>query len=256
MKRVLGWLLVLFLLALAAASISWTLPATITLTDAHGAPASGAYVRYHYESNVLNFVDSISYVVRGSVITRADAEGRIRIPFRIHVRPPLQFTTPPSLAVDDIVVPRLHNTFGPISKWTTTRPDVFEVRGQQDRFTIYDVSGDPELWDRSLQNLDDCIRDTLSGSIAPAAADDTRTMAHVRELIGHLRRDYRALQDAHGRTPRTPPRAPEFQAEGERQQWRERVEADIARQPLWGPYLERMWRNRLKELDRIEGSLK
>jgi len=124
--------------------------------------------------------------------------------------------TPPSLFVDHIVVPRLHNAFGPIAAGMT-RPRVFEVDGPRERVTAFDVSGDPDLWDRSLQALHECIWQTLSGTLAPAAPDDPRTMSLVRELIEQLRRDYRALVDAHG--------------------------------PRLGPSHQRMWRGRLKQLD-------
>jgi hypothetical protein len=197
LTRVRQWLIGGLALALASASISWTLPTTITIADDQGRPASGAYVRFHYTSNVLNFVHPIRHLVRGSVIVKADAEGRVRVPFRIHFRRPLPLMTSASLSIDDIVVPHLHNAFGPIAAGVT-RPGTFEVDGSRARVTVFDVSGNPELWDRSLQQLYECIWQTVSGTLAPAAPDDGRTRAHVRELIDHLRRDYRALLDAHG----------------------------------------------------------
>ena len=249
MKRLRHSIVGLVLLALAASSMSWTLPTTITVVDEDGAPASDAYVRYHYDGNVLNFVHPITYTGRGSVITRADAHGRLHIPFQIHFRWPLPLSTPPELRIDHIVVPRLHNTFGLLPKGATS--DVVRIEGPPDRITVLDVSGEPELWARSLRNLQYCIRSTLKGPIV----DPEQTTAHLRELIAHLRRDYQALLDAHGQRRRSRPEPPQGQSEAERQEWAKRVDAQIAREPLWGPYLERMWRGELEALDQLGRTL-
>lgn len=256
MKHVRLWILGLMVLALAVGSVSWTLPTTITLTDQHGAPASDAYVRYHYESNILNFVHPITYVTRRRVVTRADAEGRIRIPFRIHFRSPLKFSTPPELYIDDIVVPRMHNTFGPIlGRWTSSVPGLFEVRDEGSHFRVFDVSGDPERWDRSLRNLYDCIQHTLRDS-SEAAPAESETAAYARELIVHFRRDFRALLDAHARTRRIRPDPPAYLSESQRREWVKQVDEHIAREPFWGPYFEGMWRNQIDALDKLEAALK
>ena len=76
MRRILYGPAGLAAVLLALATISWTLPATLTLTDEHGAPAAGAYVRYQYTGYLVNFVHPVSYVARGSAIVRADADGR------------------------------------------------------------------------------------------------------------------------------------------------------------------------------------
>jgi hypothetical protein len=236
---------------LALATISWTLPATLTLTDGRGAPASDAYIRYHYKGYLLNFVHPVSYVARGSVIVRADAEGRVRIPFRVHVRAPFPLSSPPAPFVDDVYVPRLHNAFGPVTPLTTEHPDVFLIDQGPGRVTVLDVSGDPERWEQSLRNLYGCIRGTLDGPIA-TGADQEATVARARELIAHLRHEYRALLDAHGHQRRSRPPAPAGQSAAERQAWLSQVDAQLAREPLWGPYLERAWRGELKELTRLE----
>ena len=251
MKRTLCGLAGLAAALLALATISWTLPATLTLTDEHGAPASGAYVRYHYKGYLLNFVHPVSYVARGSAIVRTDADGRVRIPFRVHVRAPLPLSAPPAHFIDDVYVPRLHNAFGPVTPLTTEHPGVFLIDQDAGRVTVLDVSGDPERWDQSLRNLYGCIRGTLDGPIATGAEQES-TAARARELIAHLRREYRALLDAHSQRPRTRPPEPIGQSAAERQAWLDQVDARLAREPLWGPYLERMWQDELKALTRLE----
>src|SRR5690606_34533256 len=114
-----------------------------------------------------------------------------------------------------------------------------------------------ELWERSLRNLDEAIRGTLSGPTAPAAGDDTQTRAHVRELVAHLRREFAALIASHGQTPRRRPDPPAmWQNAQERQEWHKRVDEHLAREPLYGPYFTRMWRDELRALDTLESSLK
>ena len=239
---------------LAIASVSWTPARTLRLTDESGAPASGAYARYHYSGFILNPVDSLTYVSGGSRIVRADAEGRVRIPGRIHVRAPLPPSTPPAVFIDHLYVPRLHNAFGPLADGTSSQPGVFLVDPRRERVSIVDVSGRPERWERSMRTLFDCINRTLSpvGSIAPAAPGDVQTRAYARELIGHLREEYAAFLARHGGTPRTRPPAPQWSTEEERRRWEELADAHIAREPLWGPYVERIWRSNLQALVRLE----
>jgi hypothetical protein len=49
---------------------------------------------------------------------------------------------------------------------------------------------------------------------------------------------------------------PQGGSERDRQQWEEQTDAQLAREPLWGPFLERMWCFNMKELDGLEASLK
>jgi hypothetical protein len=255
MRRILYGLAAGAAAPLALATISWTLPATLTLTDEHGAPASGAYVRYHYKGDLLNFAHPVQYVARGSAIVRADADGRVRIPFRFHVRAPFPLSTPPAHFIDDVYVPGLHNAFGPVAPLTTGHPGVFLIDQGAGHVTAFDVSGDPERWNQSLRNLYGCIRGTVDGPVA-AGAEQEATAAHVRELIAHLRREYQGLLDAHGHRHRTRPPAPDGLSAAERQAWRDQMDAQLAREPLWGPYLERTWRGELKELTRLEALAK
>ena len=37
--------------------------------------------------------------------------------------------------------------------------------------------------------------------------------------------------------------------------WKQQIEGQLAREPLWGPYFERMWRHHLAELASLEASL-
>lgn len=258
LRRARTWIAAVLAALLVTATISWTRESSIVLADEQGMPASDAYVRFHYEADVLNFVDSLSQVTRGSAIVRADADGSVTIPFSLHFRTPFLFSMPPSLYIDCIMVPRLHNSFGPVGKYTTSRPNVFTTHGGWRHLTVFDLTDDPERWVASLRNLHGCISDTISwvGSRAPAAPGDTVTLEYARELIGHLRRDYAAFLERYGERPLARrPSPPEGQSESERNVWQAEVDAQLVREPRWGQYV-RMWRQELKTLDQWEASLK
>jgi hypothetical protein len=142
MKRVGTGIVVALLAVVGMATVSWTSGTAVRFTDTAGAPAE-AYVRYHYDGHLINPVHPVSYIARGSVIVRVDAEGRARIPGRIHVRSPLPLSLPPSLFIDHVYVPRLHNAFGPIADGTTSRPGVFAIDERRQHVTVFDVSEDP-----------------------------------------------------------------------------------------------------------------
>ena len=44
-------------------------------------------------------------------------------------------------------------------------------------------------------------------------------------------------------------------SERDRQLWKEQADEQLAREPLWGPFLERTWRNNLKTLAELDASL-
>ena len=248
------WVVAFLVAVVAAATVSWTSASTLLITGPDGAPVADVFVRYHYSGYVINPVHPITYVARRSVIIRADSSGRAAIPFAVHGRRPLPLSTPPSLSVDCVYVPNLHNAVGPISRFTSSVQGVFTIDEQPRHIVVFDLAQDPERWRISLWKLFDCIRNTLSpiGALAPADPHDTRTAAHARELIGHLRRDYARFMSRYGDVPRPPPVVHEWHTEREKQQ----MAANWAREPLWGPVIEDEWRYRLAELDRLEAALK
>lgn len=259
MKRARVWMVVVFLAVVAMATVSWTSGTTVLFTDEAGRPASGAYVQYHYYGYRINPVHPVTYTARGSVIIRADAHGQVRIPGQIHLRSPLPLAMPPRLfIIDHVYLPRLHSAFDPIAEGTTSRPGVFTIDQGREHVTVFDVSQDPDRWASSLDYLFDCIRETLSrdGSRTPAASGDTRTAVHARELIDHFGMEYAAFLAQYGQTARGRPRAPQGGSERDLQSWEEQTNAQLAREPLWGPFVERIWRNNLAVLAALKASLR
>ena len=221
--------------ALAVSSVSWTSPVSLRLADESGQPATDAYVVFHYYGHVINPVHSVTYVARTRAIVKATSDGTVNIPARVHIRRPLPLFTPPAAFIDFVYVPRLHNAFGPVAEQTMSRAGVFTIAENRDGVMIADVSGSPERWERSIHQLYDCIRDTLtpSGSSVASPPRDPATAAHVRELIVHLRREHAAFLETY---------------------------RDVARQQppesMWGQYVERMWKRNLEEVARFESILR
>ena len=199
----------------------------------------------------------VTYIERGSVIVRADAQGRARIPGRIHLRPPLPLSMPPMVFIDHVYLPRLHSAFGPIAEGTTSRPGVFTIDDGREHVTVFDVSQDPERWACSLGYLFDCIRQTLSrdGSMAPASPGDTRTAATRANSWAISGLSMQRSSTAMDR-PRADVRPGLWEDPNATGNWDATDRGATGREPLWGPYFERTWRNHLTELASLEASLK
>jgi hypothetical protein len=256
MRRLLVRLVVVLLVVVVPASVSWTSGITWHVREAGGAPAAGAFVRYHYQGHLLNPVHSVSYDSGPSVIVRADPAGRVIIPWQLHVRRPLPVSLPPRLMVDDVYVPRLRNAFGPVAESTSSRPGVFLVDHAAATITVFDVSQDPARWEVSLRSLYQCIRETIEPTRSRGRSEsDATTLAQARALIAHFRTDFAAFLGRYADHPRQRPAPPAWATEDERRQWESNADAHLAREPTWGPYVERTFRGRLLVLDRFERSL-
>jgi hypothetical protein len=254
--RVLVRLAISLLIVGALASVSWTSGAERHVTEAGEGPAAGAFVRYHYTGHLLNPVHPVSYDVGPSVIVRADAAGRVAIPWRLHLRSPLPLSLPPRLMIDDVYVPRLRNAFGPLREHTPSRPGVFVVDHAAATVAVSDVSGDPVRWEASLRSLVECIRETVEPPRSRGrSAADAKTLGQARALAAHFRTDYAAFLGRYAGTPRQRPAPPGWASEAERRQWEANVDAQLAGEPTWGPYVQRTFRGNLLVLDRLERSL-
>jgi hypothetical protein len=257
MRRLAVRLVVALLVVVLPASVSWTSGVIWHVRAADGAPAAGAFVRYHYAGHLLNPVHSVSYDSGPSVILRTDGAGQVTIPWRLHVRRPLPLSLPPRLMMDDVYVPRLRNAFGPIAGSTPSRPGVVLVDHAAGTLTVADVSDDPARWEASLRSLHECIRETIEPTRSRGRSQsDAATLAQARALIAHFRADFDAFIGRYADTARARPAPPTWASAAERRQWESNVDAQLAREPTWGPYVERTFRGRQLVLDRLEASLR
>ena len=256
MRRLIVRLVVALLVVVVPASVSWTSDVTWHVRESGGASAAGTFVRYHYEGHLLNPVHSVSYDSGPSVIVRTDRGGQVTIPWRFHVRTPLPLSLPPRLMVDDVYVPRLRNAFGPVTASTSSRPGVFTIDHATATIAVSDVSDDPARWEASLRSLYECIRETVEPTRSRGrTASGAATLAEARALIAHFRTDMSAFLGRHAGRPRERASPPAWASEAERRQWEANVDAQLALEPTWGPYVERTFRGSLLVLDRLERSL-
>jgi hypothetical protein len=64
------------------------------------------------------------------------------------------------------------------------------------------------------------------------------------------------LLERYGATARARPDRPAGLSSAELEAWQKQIDAQLAREPSWGVYLERIWSRNLKQLDEFESSLK
>lgn len=225
--------------AILAAGAAHAPPRTFTLRSATGAPIAEAHLGYYHASAVFDLVDSRSRYHPGRLV-RADARGEVRIPRRLAVKRPLDGQ--PALRVTLVYVPALHNALGPL-----TPP------GEQPRQTLSfeDLSGDPERWHRSLERLYSAVRfDAWPDGSREGFRYFVATRDELEPLVRAVEEEYAALHERYGSTPRPRP-APErqpWESEAEHEARLARLAEQRAREPLWGPHLERLWSQRLRAL--------
>lgn len=249
------WIVVLLpVLAFALAQVGCSPGRTLVVLGPDGTPVTDAWAAYHYRGHVFNFVDSLTYERQGG-IRRSDARGRIKIPSRLYHKGP--FDTYGSLWIDLLYAPDLHLARAlpvadsGIAGEITIRPGTHEL-------VLSDLSDDPEAWERTLDELFDLLAyellPGLSGQRPPRVA---ASPAQARELARCVRAEYDALLARHAATPRQPPpRTPYFDSRppAEQQEILERIREDLARDPLWGPWLVQEWSRHLEYLKRELGA--
>lgn len=109
-----GWLTALVLLGLLiAASVSYTRAYTLEIVDNDGRPQT-AYALYNHQGHWLNPVHPVSYNATQTAVIRGDADGRLTIPAALHVHLPFPIQTHPTVSIEMVYVPQLHNAGGQI----------------------------------------------------------------------------------------------------------------------------------------------
>lgn len=233
----------------AIASIGVVTPRTIRVTGPAGTPAV-AWAAYHYEGNRFNFADAIAYTRTGAVI-RSSADGMLRLPGKIYLRFPLDGWLQPR--IDLLYVPVLHSAVSYPLK-ADAIPRIFD-RGDNGRtLRLANLDGDPESWARSLEFLFSFVRhDLLDAGSRNVVADRQSIDSLAREIIA----DYRAFVARHADTPRTMPTVGmahlQYAPAAEREATLARIREDLAREPFWGPHVERAWSDRVSKLERMIG---
>lgn len=229
-------LILLLLVILAVASVSIRRGRTLVIRDMRGAPVAGASVAYHYEGRTFGLVEALSYDASPLALLQSDASGRVVVPGAVHVHWPL-VQTHPAVMIDLIYAPTLHNGLASIRGGAVSRPRQYEVSDDRATVRLDDVSDDPALWQGTLMNLG-----SLLGDLTSHPSPDERTSRLIGQLAADLAREYQAILDRYGATPRPRPDMPaalQYATQQEKLAWRAMVEKDLAERPMWADELKR-----------------
>lgn len=244
-------IIVLGLVAIGAiASVGVVTPRTIRIVGPDGAPVE-AWAAFHYEGYRFGFVETLVYSGTGA-IARTDADGNLSLPGKIYLRLPLDGWL--HHRIDLLYAPALHAaTVYPLA--ADPFPRMFDRSEDGGSIRLADWTRDPEMWMRGFDSLFSFVRyDLIGGAPRKVAARRQTADALAEQTIA----DYRAFLERHAATPRTVPTIGmdhlQYAPEAERDATLARIRDGLAREPLWGPYVERVWRKRIAEMERwIEG---
>jgi hypothetical protein len=244
MRRWRSRALILIVAALAIASFSISCGRTFVIRDAFGAPVSDAYVAYHHEGSRFAIAESVTYQASRLALLKSDSAGRIVIPSAFHARWPI-VESPPTVTVDLIYAPTLHNGLAWISRGVAlSRPGEFEVAPDLTSVRLENVAGDPVLYQGTLENLSSLLSRLTS---QPTSGEATPGL--TGELIAHFKSEYAAMLDRYGATPRSRPTMPAAVASGldqEKAAWEAMVEKDLKERPHWGDELRRRFATEIR----------
>jgi len=245
-RRFMGLILLGFVAIGIIASVGVVMPRTIRVTGPDGAPVE-AWAAYHYLGYRFGLVESLSYSHAGA-IARTDADGNLRLPGTIYLHLPIDGWL--RHRIDLLYAPGLHAaTEYPLAADPTPRN--FSRSGDGGTIRLADRTDDPEMWMRGFDRLFAFVRYDLMGGMP---RDVTAGLRNVDALARQVMADYRAFLERHAKTRRTVPTIGtghlQYMPEAEREATIARIRADLAREPLWGPYVERVWSDRIAELER------
>ena len=260
--KILRRVLIVVLVLIVAASVSCTLPDSLLVLDDSEGPVEGGFITYHYEGQQLNLAHPVTYRASRHKLLRSDSSGGVRIPGALHVHLPFPMQTHPTLVIDLVYAPRLHNASASVRPGSPSVRGVFVIDREKSRFLMSDLAGRPDRWDGTLSNLWWVIHDFYAGRDGEGRElrqRDPATAALVADLIAQFRREYADFFDRYRDVGRPRPEMPPFLgsgAEEERQRWRKMIDEQFAKEPTWGPYVERMYGRELTALAAFEKDLR
>ena len=238
---------------LVAASASWTSGYTLEIVDEDGRPQV-AYALYNHQGEWLNPAHPVTYYASERTVIRGPGDGRLAIPGAFHLHLPLPIQTHPRLWIEMVYVPALHNAGGRIAPgYAASAAGVWEMDAMGRRAVVFDLSGDPERWHRTLSSLSFFLGPLFS-PLSPKL--DPEAVATLAELLGHYRAEYEEFLSRYDHAPRPrPPMPASLFNEDDKRRWIEMIDADLARRPTWGMEIRRRYEREIASLDDVEARL-
>ena len=229
---------------MAFASLSKVPAARWQFSGPKGKPVDRVLVAWSYQGTRFNFVHSVTYEKPGGVADLKNG-GVLKLGGFFELHRPLDGGLEPWIEI--VYVPELHNAFGPIGKSSDVETANRKLEVENHRIVITDLVDDPQSWTRSLDTV-------CSFVVAELSAKEAMTAERKRDLAvwaGVLLVDYQKFLERYAEVKRAIPADPPFWRglpEAEIVERRKSMIERIAREPLWGPYMERMWKNNIVHL--------
>jgi hypothetical protein len=246
---------------LAAASVSFNARTTFHLTDAVGAPQEPVYIAFSRVGHRLNPVHPVTYQARPLALARSDGAGGVAIPAAFHVHLPFPVETHPSLWIEMVYVPRMHNAWGQFNEGSPSRRGIFVIDATRHAATVSDLTGEPQLWEGSLRNLSSIIN-RMAGRMPgrePLRQSDPASAALTVELIAHFRQEYESFLARYHDVPRPRPEMPDhvrMSSQEEQERWSKHIDADLAREPRWDMVITRLFSDELELFRKYDAELR
>jgi hypothetical protein len=242
---------VVIALLLVAGSVSYSCGRTYTFVDEANAPVDPIYVAFYHSGSRPNPVHPVRYRASTLRVIRSDAPGQLVIPGKLHVHLPFPIETHPSVEVELVYAPRVHNAWGRLHVDAFPMPGLFGLDQNRRKATVSDLSTKPDAWQGTLSNLSSVINRLIAPAVdgRRLVSTDSTTVALTRELIGHFRSELAAFLTTFEETPRQKPEMPPYarwSGPEEQKRWAESVEADLAREPTWGALIRRRYTDELR----------
>ena len=258
MKRPVRWIIfAVALFVVSAASISISPRQVWRILGMDGRPVEGAFVAYYFRGQEFHVVETGDYS-RSGKIGRSDGEGRVRIPWTVHVHLPFPLQTNLAPFIEYVYAPPLHNmpTNVPTKSWGGSNdPEVRPgccVIDRQSRFIRMENRGpNPDQWYQTLQDLESLIARLLP-EWGPHRPEIRSTLGERRELVAHLRREYETFLAEYADARRElPPPSPRrwYESLEDYQARRKQREHELANPVSWGNIMK----DSLKQIERLEG---
>jgi hypothetical protein len=141
---------VVIALLLVAGSVSYSCGRTYTFVDEANAPVDPIYVAFYHSGSRPNPVHPVSYRASTLRVIRSDAPGQLVIPGKLHVHLPFPIETHPSVEVELVYAPRMHNAWGRLHVDARPMPGLFGLDQNRRKATVPDLSVKPPTPGRAL----------------------------------------------------------------------------------------------------------
>lgn len=242
-------LIVIGLALLVLASVSLDCGRVLRVVDTNGSPVRTVLIVYHREGGRLNLHPQ-TYQASAPSVLEGGPDGRVWIRPSIYMHLPFPLETHPTITVDLVFAPLLHNGLATIRDRAILDPGGFRVDDDLATVTLSDLAENPFLWQGTMMNVSSMIERLLAKDARQLPRAKT---VELRLLIGYFTAEYQAYLARYGDVFRPRPEMPDVVRLGtvaDKQAWEAMVDRDLAREPRWGNVARRLFASEVERLSR------